>query len=104
MLTVRNLVEQGYTGQTWGKRRFGLCLVRQTDALPVGVRVSLVRHVAHVLDALLLLAGWFRPLWDGRRQTFADSLTTTVVILRTGWARPGTSDGPGAAGLPPGGG
>ena len=41
--------------------------------------VSVVRVVAHLVDAILLI-GYLRPLWNAKRQTFADSIVGTIVI------------------------
>lgn len=94
----RDLVEQGHTGQTRGKALMGVCLVRERDGLPVGVRTSFARTALHVLDAVPLLVGLLWPLWDTKRQTFADKLLSTVVVERQGWERAGSSDGPVAEG------
>jgi len=102
--TVRSLVEQGRTGQTIGKRRLGICLVRERDGLPVGPARSLGRQALHLLDSLPVGIGWLRPLWNAKHQTFADTLLTTVVVNRRGWARVGSSRVPEAEGPPPGGG
>ena len=90
--TIRNLVDQGQTGQTLGKRHVGLSLVRQRDGLPAGAAVSIARYLLHAVDTGPLLLGWLWPLWDTRRQTFSDKITSTVVVRRAGWARPGSSD------------
>lgn len=84
--TVRNLINQGYTGQTVGKQRMGLTLVRKNDGLPVGARTSLVRYALHAVDTVPGFAGWLLPLWNPTRQTFADQLATTVVACQRGWA------------------
>jgi uncharacterized RDD family membrane protein YckC len=78
--TMWNLVQQGATGQTVGKRATGLLLVRETDAQPVGPMLSVSRWVTHVVDTLPFFAGYLSPLWDGRKQTFADKICRTVVI------------------------
>ncbi len=80
-LFVRDLVEQGYDGQTRGKRRVGLRLVSERDRRPVGPMRSVVRYTLHLLDTLPLLAGWFWPLRDDKHQTIADKLMGTVVVL-----------------------
>lgn len=92
VLVVRSLVEQGHTGQTRGKRRVGICLVRERDGEPVGPWRSIARQVLHVLDTLPAFAGWLRPMWDPKRQTFADTLVTSVVVKRRGWARTGATE------------
>lgn len=95
---VRNLVHQGYTGQTVGKERLGLTLVRKNDGLPVGVRASLVRYALHTVDTVPGFAGWLVPLWNPTRQTFADQLATTVVACQRGWS--GSAPGPRPSGVP----
>ncbi|MEK6437955.1 hypothetical protein [Pseudonocardia sp. T1-2H] len=35
---------------------------------------------AHVIDGLPFHLGCFRPLWDARRQTFADSICDAVLV------------------------
>ena len=77
---VWNMYQQGLTGQTVGKKLVGLVLVRESDAQPVGPSVSIGRWLTHILDALPCGAGYFSPLWDGRRQTFADKIFRTVVV------------------------
>jgi hypothetical protein len=39
-----------------------------------------VRHVCHFVDGLFCGLGYLWPLWDDRRQTFADKIMSTVVI------------------------
>ena len=102
--TVWNLADQGQTAQTIGKRRLGICLVRQRDGLPVGVPRSIGRHALHILDTAPVGAGWLRGLWHAKRQTFADTLLKTLVVEGRGWAPTGSSGIVHAAGPPPGGG
>ena len=78
---VWNLVVQGITGQTVGKRFVGTLLVGQDDGEVVGPWLSIVRYVAHIVDVLPLYAGFLWPLWDHRRQTFSDKICHTVVIV-----------------------
>ena len=75
-----NLVRQGNTGQTVGKSVVGIKLVREADAQAVGVPLSIGRYFLHIIDALPCLVGYFNPLWDAKRQTFADKIVNTVVI------------------------
>lgn len=81
---VYNVVDQGRTGQTIGKRRMGIRLLRERDGLPTGVPRSLGRQALHVLDTLPAGIGWLRPLWNAKRQTIADTLVTTVVVESSG--------------------
>jgi hypothetical protein len=36
--------------------------------------------LAHILDSLPCYLGYLWPLWDAKRQTFADKVMGTVVI------------------------
>ncbi|MGY2011683.1 RDD family protein [Nocardia gipuzkoensis] len=94
-----NLVfRPGRTGQSLGKQAVGLRLVDTGSAAPVGVGRAFVRQVAHVADALPFCLGYLWPLWDARRQTFADKLCGTVVQIAHGT---GTATGVGTTGFPP---
>lgn len=70
---------QGLTGQTPGRRLVGIVVVDGDTGSPAGLLRTLVRPVVHVLDAILLV-GYLRPLWDGRRRTFADQVLGTLVV------------------------
>jgi uncharacterized RDD family membrane protein YckC len=70
----------GATGQTPGKRIVGLRLVRERDGQLLGGGMGIVRGIAHLLDSLSCLIGWLWPLWDKKRQTFADKICGTVVL------------------------
>lgn len=72
-------VTQAYLGSTPGKLVVGIAVVRESDGRPIGALRTAGRLVAHVLDSILLI-GYLRPLWNVRRQTFADSLCGTVVL------------------------
>ena len=85
-LAVHNLIEQGYTGQTFGKKSFGLCLVGKTDGAPVGAKLSLLRYGLHAVDTIPVFLGWLAPLWSPSRQTFADRIASTVVVRQRGWS------------------
>ncbi|AEE46521.1 RDD family protein [Cellulomonas fimi] len=76
---VAILLLQALTGSTPGKAVAGVRVERDDDARPAGLVRTVLREAAHVLDWVLLV-GWLRPLWHPRRQTFADSLTRTVVV------------------------
>ena len=78
---------QSRTGQSLGKVLVGIHLVWPADqdgivlAYPPLIR-CLLRVVAHALD-LILFIGFLRPLWNSTRQTFADSITKTLVMQDT---------------------
>ncbi len=69
----------GRTGRSWGKRVLRIALVAEVNGQPVGVGNAVLRDLLHLLDGLALV-GLLRPLWDRKRQTFADKLMTTVVV------------------------
>jgi uncharacterized RDD family membrane protein YckC len=73
-------VLMGRTGQSWGKKALNLRLVRMVDGQPLGGVMCFVRDIVHVVDALPCMLGYLWPLWDARRQTFADKIVNTVVL------------------------
>ena len=73
-------VLQAYLGWTPGKRTVGIVVVREETGRPAGLVATVLRWLAHVLDAILLI-GFLRPLWHAQRKTFADSLLHTVVLI-----------------------
>jgi serine/threonine-protein kinase len=78
-------IEQGRTGQSWGKRLLGLRVVRVTTLRPLGPAAGFARFVLHqVVDAGLWYIGFLWPLWDERRQTLADKLVGSVVLDERG--------------------
>ncbi|MFH8795490.1 RDD family protein [Streptomyces sp. NPDC017941] len=79
-MAIYQLIQEGRTGQTIGKKALGIRLLRELDGRPVGVGMAFVRRLAHFLDSLPLYIGWLWPLWDSKKQTFADKVCGTVVI------------------------
>jgi uncharacterized RDD family membrane protein YckC len=78
---IWNIVfRQGRTGWSIGKKIVGIRLVGTHTGQPVGPGRAFVRQLAHFFDGLLCYVGYLWPLWDAKRQTFADKLLTTVVI------------------------
>jgi uncharacterized RDD family membrane protein YckC len=71
---------QGRTGQSWGKRALGLKLLRMDNGQPIGGGLAFARDLLHTVDALACYLGLLWPIWDARRQTFADKIINTVVI------------------------
>lgn len=79
--TAALLALQAWTGATPGKRTVGIVVVHDATGRPAGLVRTVLRSVAHILDALLYI-GFLRPLWNAERRTFADSLCSTVVLRR----------------------
>jgi hypothetical protein len=46
----------------------------------IGGGMGIGRHLLHILDALPCYLGFLWPLWDGKRQTFADKIVKSVVV------------------------
>jgi uncharacterized RDD family membrane protein YckC len=74
------LYRQGRTGQTIGMKVVGIRLVRERDGRYIGFWMALVRTLAHFFDSFFFDLGYLWPLWDKKRQTFADKLCRTIVI------------------------
>lgn len=71
---------QGTTGRTPGKEVLKIRLVREVDGQVVGFGSAVVRGILHVVDVLSLGLGFLWPLWDEKKQTFADKIMKTVVV------------------------
>jgi Mce-associated membrane protein len=89
VIVIAAFEQGGYSGQSLGKDWLGIRVVYPVldpDTGPMlkdaGVARCLVRLMLHLVDWFSIF-GFFRPLWNPRRQTFADSLTKTIVIADT---------------------
>ncbi|MEU9603143.1 RDD family protein [Streptomyces sp. NPDC048057] len=71
---------EGTTGQSPGKKVLGIKLLRESDGQFVGFGMAFVRRLAHIIDGLPCYLGYLWPLWDDKKQTFADKICSTVVI------------------------
>ena len=69
----------GRTGQSIGKKVMGIRLVDEYSGQPIGAGMAFVRELAHALDGAVYI-GYLWPLWDDKRQTFADKILNTVVV------------------------
>lgn len=72
--------QEGTTGQSIGKRQMGIRLVSAQTGQPIGFGMAFVRKIAHVLDGAVCYLGFLWPLWDDRKQTFADKVCNTLVV------------------------
>ncbi|MER7637473.1 MULTISPECIES: RDD family protein [unclassified Streptomyces] len=79
-IAIWQLIQEGKTGQTVGKKALGIRLVRESDGQPLGVGMAFVRRLAHFLDSIACYLGWLWPAWDAKRQTFADKVCGSIVI------------------------
>lgn len=98
--TAALLALQAWTGASPGKRTVGIVVVHAATERPAGLVRTVLRDLAHALDALLYL-GFLRPLWHPQRRTFADSLCGTVVLRRVRPPVPFLGPGTGPGGPTP---
>jgi uncharacterized RDD family membrane protein YckC len=89
VLLLLKVLNEGADGQGLGKSYLDIRVVypvldREKGPMlkNAGVARCLARLVLHPIDWFSCV-GFFRPLWNPRRQTFADSLTKTIVIADT---------------------
>ena len=71
---------QGTTGSSIGKSVMKFKVVAESTGRPIGFGLSVVRQLAHLLDSALCYLGYLWPLWDAKRQTFADKVMSTVCL------------------------
>jgi uncharacterized RDD family membrane protein YckC len=69
----------GRTGQSLGKRVTKVKLVGELTDAPIGPMNAFLRDLVHILDGMAYV-GYLWPLWDDKRQTFADKIVRTVVV------------------------
>ncbi|MEU2154840.1 RDD family protein [Streptomyces sp. NPDC019396] len=71
---------EGTTGQSIGKKALKIRLLKEADGSTLGFGMAFVRKLAHFLDSLACYIGWLWPIWDSKKQTFADKVCSTVVV------------------------
>lgn len=77
---IYNAYLGGQTGQSYGKKIAGTRLVSEATGMPPGGGLGIGRYFLHILDALPCYLGFVWPLWDSKRQCFADKLVKTNVV------------------------
>lgn len=70
----------GQTGQSYGKQIAGTRLVSEATGQPIGGAMGIGRYFVHVIDSIPCYLGFLWPLWDAKRQTFADKVLKTIVV------------------------
>ena len=70
----------GQTGQSYGKKIAGTRLLREQDGQVIGGGLGIGRYFVHIIDGIPCGLGYLWPLWDAKKQTFADKILKTVVI------------------------
>jgi uncharacterized RDD family membrane protein YckC len=74
------IIKQGQTGQSIGKGVLGIKIIREADGGVLGIGMTFIRQIVHIVDSLPCYLGYLWPLWDAKRQTFTDKILSTVVI------------------------
>jgi len=69
----------GRTGQSLGKRVTKISLIGEETQAPIGAANAFIRDLVHILDWLSVV-GYLWPLWDDKKQTFADKIMKTIVV------------------------
>ncbi|MFC8589711.1 RDD family protein [Streptomyces sp. NPDC057217] len=78
------IYKEGATGQTIGKKIVGTRTLREEDGRPLGFGKAFLRQLAHFLDGIACYIGYLWPIWDSKKQTFADKVCSTLVIKENG--------------------
>jgi len=72
-------LKQGRTGYSIGKGVLGIKLIGEASGQPIGGGMAFLRYLCHIVDGICYI-GYLWPLWDRKRQTFADKIMSTIVI------------------------
>ncbi len=91
---------QGTTGSSLGKSVMKFKVVSEITGQPIGFGMSVVRQLAHIVDAIICFIGYLFPLWDAKRQTLADKIMTTVCPAQSGGLSVELSQGAARRGRP----
>lgn len=81
LIEVWNYVfRQGNTGQSLGKKWLGIAVVRESDGVPLGPAMALLRWIMMAILGGACFINYLWPLWDGKRQCWHDMIVRSVVI------------------------
>lgn len=74
---------RGTTGQTLGQKVAKIKTVGEATGQPIGFGNAFLRQICHIVDSAIcgLPIGWLAPLWDEKKQTWADKIVKTVVVV-----------------------
>ena len=85
LFVFNDIIRQGKSGQTIGKTRLGIQLVREESGLPIGVGYAILRLLAGyalntVSAGLFWIVDYIFPAFDKKKQRVIDKMIQTVVI------------------------
>lgn len=69
-------------GRTPGNKVMRIRVVR-TNQQPFTVGPAIVRLIGYYLNGFIFGIGWFWPLWDDQKRTWADMIADTIVLNAT---------------------
>jgi uncharacterized RDD family membrane protein YckC len=78
--TIYNVFQGGKNGSRWGQKILGIKMVRLSDGQPIGGGLAIGRWFLHILDGIPCYLGYLWPLWDSKKQTFADKIVGSIVV------------------------
>lgn len=85
--------EGGPSGQGYGKRAMGICVVDIDTGGPIGYGRGLIRYLGRGVSAIVFYIGYLSILWDREKQCWHDKFARDVVVPVIPAAR-GYSDRP----------
>jgi len=72
----------GTTGQSFGRKWAGTRLISEQTGQPIGAGMGIVRYLCHFVDTLLCgFGGFLFPLFTPKKQTIADMIVKTLVVV-----------------------
>jgi uncharacterized RDD family membrane protein YckC len=75
-----NVFQGGKNGSRWGQKILGIKMVKLADGQPIGGGLAIGRYFLHILDGIPCYLGYLWPLWDSKKQTFADKIVGSIVV------------------------
>ncbi len=78
--TFYNIFQGGKTGSRWGQKIVGIRMLKEATGQPLGGGLAIGRAFVHILDSIPCYIGYLWPLWDSKKQTFADKIIGSVVV------------------------
>jgi uncharacterized RDD family membrane protein YckC len=72
--------EGSSSGQTVGKRVFGIRVIDFASGGPIGFGRGLLRWVGRILSQIVCYLGYLWMLWDKEKQCWQDKIANTVVV------------------------
>ena len=98
MIIFNAVIRQGKSGQTIGKSRMRIRLIKEDSGAPLGIGYALLRGLAsYVLNSITGGIFWIIdvlfPIFDSKNQRVIDKMLQTVVISEDQSASAGSDSG-----------